>query len=151
MKISFQPSAPTKSEDSPRRRTRDPSLRLKNGCAQDDAVNVWPKIPARSRRVSQRPTTASRKLLQKPHVPLKEQLQIIHAIFQQSQPVDAHAESESRNPLRVVPVVLYKLKHVRIDHAATQHLNPSRLLARTAWIGTALPASAADEAGHIQL
>src|SRR5271165_1829606 len=92
------------------------------------------------------------KLLQEPNIALKEQLNIVHSVLQQRQPVDAHAEGESGNFFRVVSVVLHELEHIRIDHAAAQHFNPSRLLAGTARsIPLALPASAADEAGHIQL
>src|SRR5664279_1738319 len=89
----------------------------------------------------------SSKLLQEPYIPLKEILQIVDAIFQQSEPVHTHPERESRHLLRVIPVVLHKLKHIRIDHPAPQHFNPSTLLARTArgLIRPALPAPTTNE------
>src|SRR6202020_1693199 len=90
-------------------------------------------------------------LPQKPHIPVKEQLNIIHAILQQRDPIRAHAKRESRNFLRVISVILHKLEHVRIDHAASQNLDPSRLLARTARIAPSPSTAAADEAAHIHL
>src|SRR5207244_9629077 len=74
MKSAFSHQSQPKSADSASHEhfSRDPSLRLKNGWAQDEAIDVWPKIPARSRRVSQRLTTVSPKLLQEPYVTLKE-------------------------------------------------------------------------------
>src|ERR1700686_2477934 len=93
----------------------------------------------------------SPKLLQKPYIPLKKQLNIVHPILQQRQPIHAHAKGKSRNLLRVIAVVLHKLKHIRIHHPAPQHFNPSRLLARTAWVRPAPPAASANEAGDIQL
>src|SRR6266567_8598822 len=101
----------------------------------------------------QRLMTVLSKLLQKPHIPLKEILNIIHSILQQRQPVHAHPEGESGNFLRVVPVVLHELKHIRINHPASEHLNPSRLLAWTARsiLRPALPTATTDEAGDIQL
>src|SRR5271168_4425582 len=69
-----------------------------------------------------------RKLLQKPHVPIEEQLQIIHPILQQSDPVRAHAEGKPGDFSRVIPVVLHKLKHVGIHHAASENFDPPSLL-----------------------
>src|SRR5260370_36527312 len=94
----------------------------------ESAIGYWLLALAKSQVKS----FFSPKLLQEPYVPLKEQLNIIHAIFQQREPVHAHAEGESRNFLRVIPVVFHELKHVGIDHATTQHFNPSCLLAGTA-------------------
>src|SRR5579864_3983479 len=99
----------------------------------------------------ERPTTISSKLLQKSHIPLKEQLQIVHAINQHGDSVHAHSESEPGNFLGVVAVMLHELEHVGIDHAAAENFDPSSLLARAARLffrsGATLPASAADEAG----
>src|SRR5260370_11872998 len=91
------------------------------------------------------------KLLQKPHIPLKEQLQIIHSILQQRDPVRAHAKGKSRNLLRVVPVVLHKFKNIGIDHAAAENLNPPGLLARAARIRPSPPAPSAYEARNEHL
>src|SRR5271165_4112119 len=87
-----------------------------------------------------------RPLLQKPYIPVEEQLQIIHSILQQSNPVRAHAKRKSRNFLGVVPVVLHKLKYIRIHHAAPQNLNPPRLFAWAAGIRAAPPTPTANEA-----
>src|SRR5580658_10396417 len=90
-------------------------------------------------------------LLQKPYIPRKEQLQIIHPILQQSNPVRAHTKGKPRNLLRVIAVVLHKLEHIRIDHAASQDLNPSRLLARTAGVFSSFATASADKARNIHL
>src|SRR5580692_3208874 len=94
--------------------------------------------------------SALSKLLQEPHIPLKKILQIIHAILQQRQPVDAHAECKSRNLLRIVAIVLHELEDIRIHHAASEHLDEPRLLTRPTRIRSALPASATDEARHVE-
>src|ERR1700679_1326328 len=96
-------------------------------------------------------STMSRPLLQKPYIPRKEQLQIIHPILQQSNSIRAHTKGKARNLPRVISVVLHKLKHIRIDHATAQNLNPPRLLARTARIAPAPAAPAADKARNIHL
>src|SRR6266404_601469 len=66
------------------------------------------------------------KLLQKPYITLKEQLNIIHTVLQNRNPFHAHAEGKSRNLCRIV---IHKAVHIRIDHAAAQQLNPSAGLA----------------------
>src|ERR1035437_1545790 len=73
---------------------------------------------------SERPTTNDclSKLLQKPHIALEENLNIIHAILQNRNPPPAHAE---RNPRNLRRIVIDKAVHIRIDHAAAQQLNPS--------------------------
>src|SRR6267154_3670601 len=100
-----------------------------------------------------RRTTVLPKLLQESHIPLKEQLQIIHSVHQHGNPVYAHAESEARNFLGIVAIVLHKFEDIGIDHATAKNFNPSRLLARTARaiIISALAASSADEAGDEHL
>src|ERR1700688_4465799 len=95
--------------------------------------------------------SALSKLVQKPHIPLKKQLNIIHPILQQRDPVRAHAKRKSRDLSRVIPIVFHKLKHIRIDHAASQNLNPSRLLARTARIVTSSATAATNKARHKHL
>src|SRR5215469_3234394 len=88
------------------------------------------------------------KLLQKPHVTLKEQLNIIHAVFQDRDAVRAHAEGKSGNLRRIVSVISHELEHVRIDHAASENFYPSSRLAGTARFAPAAPAAAADETTH---
>src|SRR5258708_8339611 len=89
----------------------------------------------------------------KPHTPLKEQINTILSILQQSDPVRAHAKGKPRNFPGVIPVVLHKLEHIRVDHAASKNFNPSRLLARTARsiVRPAPPAAAADKARYVHL
>src|SRR5207247_7455644 len=102
---------------------------------------------------SQRPTTALRKLLQKPDVPLKEQLQIIEAVLQHRNSIYAHSKRKAGNFLLIVAVVLHELEDVRIHHAAPENFNPSGLLARAARrvFMAAFAAPAADEAGDEHL
>src|SRR5258708_39428162 len=66
------------------------------------------------------------KLLQEPHITLKEQLNIIHAVLQNRNPLHAHAEGKSRN---FRGIVIYKPIHIRIDHTAAEQFNPSAGLA----------------------
>src|ERR1700688_1137317 len=99
----------------------------------------------------ERPTTASPKLLQKPHVSLKKQLQIIQPILQHRYAVHAHAEGKAGNFLGIVAVVLHELEDVRIDHAAAEDLNPSGLLTGTAWVSTPSSTPTAYKAGDEHL
>src|SRR4051812_22851259 len=85
------------------------------------------------------------KLLQKPHIPLKEQLQIIEPVLQHGDSIYAHAKGKPGYFFGVVTVVFHKFKDVGIDHAAAENLNPSRLLAWTACVGAALAAASAYE------
>src|SRR3954466_6832411 len=87
------------------------------------------------------------KLLQKPDITLEKQLQIIEAVLQHGDPVHAHAEREAGNFLRVIAVLLHEFKDIWIDHAAAENLDPSRLLAGTAWriIRTAFAAATGYE------
>src|SRR5579864_789864 len=91
------------------------------------------------------------KLLQKSHIPLKEQLQVIEPILQHRYAVHAHAEGEAGYFLGGGGVIHNEIEHVGIDHAAAENFDPSSLLARAARLffrsGATLPASAADEAG----
>jgi len=49
------------------------------------------------------------------------------------------------------PANLFLHVHVRVDHAAAQNLDPSRLLAGTARFAATLSRTAADETGHHHL
>src|SRR5580692_8403596 len=110
-----------------RRSSTVSSTNSRTHCGESLIASIAPA----SRRLCHCPL---RPLPQEPHVPLKEQLQIVHPILQQSNSIRPHAKGESRNSLRVIPVVLHKLKYIRVDHAASQNLNPPRLLARTAGV-----------------
>src|ERR1700740_594994 len=79
----------------------------------------------------QRPTTSLPKLLQKPHVPLEEELNVIHAVLQKRDAVGANAEGEARYLLRVVAIVLHEFEYVGIDHAAAQDFDPAGSFAGT--------------------
>nr|AOO54644.1 phenylalanyl-tRNA synthetase subunit alpha [uncultured bacterium] len=63
-------------------------------------------------------------LLQKLHVVLKEQTQIVHAVTQHGQTLHAHAEGEADVFFAVDADML---KHVRMHHAATADLQPAVL------------------------
>src|ERR1700687_305168 len=65
-------------------------------------------------------------LLQEPHVTLKNQLNIIHAIFQNRNPFYSHPKRESRNVCRVI---IHEAINIGINHAAAEQLNPSAGLA----------------------
>jgi len=88
------------------------------------------------------------KLLQEPDIALKEELQIIQAVFEHGDSIDAHAEGEAGNLLGIIAVVLHKLEDIGIDHATAENFDPSTLLAGTTGLAAALTASAADETGH---
>src|SRR5690242_8477516 len=87
-------------------------------------------------------------LLQKPHVAIKKQLDVVHSVLEDRHPIGSHAEGESRNFLRVVAVVLYELKYIWIHHPAAQDLDPARGLARAAGLAAPHAFAAADEARH---
>src|ERR1017187_1789176 len=98
----------------------------------------------------QRPTTNDclSKLLQEPHIALEEQLNIIHAILQNRNPLHAHAERESRNLRRVV---IDEAVHIRIDHAAAQQLDPSAGLAVAARTAIARTFAVAENATDLHV
>jgi hypothetical protein len=60
----------------------------------------------------------SSKLLQKPNVAVKEQLNVIDPVLEDRDPVRAHSECEAGNFLRVIAVVFHELEHIRVHHAA---------------------------------
>ena len=66
------------------------------------------------------------KLLQEPDIPVEEQLNIVHAILQNRNPLHAHAEGEAADFLRIV---IYEPINIRIHHAAAQQFNPAASLA----------------------
>src|SRR6516225_10281236 len=100
---------------------------------------------------SQKPVADLPKLLQEPHVPLEEQLNVVYTVLQNRDAVGSHAEGEAGDYPRVVAVVLDELEDVGVDHAAAQDLDPAGGLAGAAGFGAALSASAADEATHHHL
>src|SRR5690606_10956005 len=69
------------------------------------------------------PATASGELPEEPQVVVKERAQVVHAVAQHRQPLHAHAEGEAGVALGVDAD---RAQHVRMDHAAAQHLEPAR-------------------------
>src|ERR1035437_8587336 len=97
-----------------------------------------------------RPTTnyCLSKLLQEPHIALKEKLNIIHAVLQNGNPFHAHAEGESRNLRRIV---VHESVHIRIDHAAAEQLDPSAGLAVAARTAVARAFAVAEDATDLHV
>src|SRR5262249_28556112 len=93
-------------------------------------------------------THRSWKLLQKPHIVLKEHLNIINPVLQHRQPVDPDAERKSAHAFRIVSD---KSVHRRIDHPRPKKFNPSRAFAFPARPARRCPAAAAEHARHIEL
>ncbi len=81
------------------------------------------------------------KLTQEAQVVLEEQPQILDAVLQHRDPLDAHAERPARHFLGVVADVA---QHVRVDHARAEDLQPSRLLAQAAAVADAHEAEDVD-------
>ena len=62
---------------------------------------------------------------------------IVNAVFQQRDTLNAHAEREAADFLRIVAA---HLKHARMNHAAAENFEPARLLAHPAAFAAALHA-----------
>src|SRR5881396_3014816 len=78
--------------------------------------------------VIDRPYSAS-KLLQKPHIVLEEQLEIVDVVLQNRVTVDASAESKSGVFLFVI---VHEAVQVRMHHAGAHHFDPACLFAHAA-------------------
>src|SRR5690606_21176836 len=65
---------------------------------------------------------SSGELAQEAHVVVEETAQVVHAVAQHREPLDADAEGEAGVALRVDPDVA---QHAGMDHAAAQHLEPA--------------------------
>src|SRR5690606_20318012 len=91
-------------------------------------------------------------LPQKAHVVLVEHPQVGHAVLEEGNALDPHAEGEALDPLGVVAAVLHEPEHVRVDHARTEDLDPARALADAVARAVGQPAGAlAAEAGDVDL
>src|SRR5437660_1616683 len=99
----------------------------------------------------QRPTTVSPELLQKPDIPMKDQLQIVEVVLQHRNAIYAHSKRKAGDFFGIVTVVLHKLEYVRVNHAAAENFYPSGLLARATRVSPPLAASSANEAGDEHL
>ena len=76
---------------------------------------------ARGRRAEQ---LIRDELSEKPHVIVKKDPDIINAVFQHGDSLNAHAKSKSGDPGRVVADIF---KHGGMDHAGAENLEPSGL------------------------
>src|SRR5215472_290336 len=98
-----------------------------------------------------RPKPVLPELLQKSHIALKEQLQVIEAILQHGDAIGPHPKSKTRDSFRVVTVMFHELEHVRIDHAAAENFYPSCPFTGPARFLSSLPRATANKAGHEHL
>src|SRR5690242_1691620 len=90
----------------------------------------------------------SRELLQEAHVVLEKDLEVIDAVLQHGEAVDAHAEGEAADLLRVV---IDKAVDGRIDHAGAEELDPARAFAfRANASARGIAAAAAENAGDVE-
>src|SRR6266581_7959972 len=78
--------------------------------------------------VIDRPYNAS-KLLQKPHIVLEEQLEIVDVVLQHRVTFDAAAESKTGVFLRVI---VHEGVQIRMHHAGAHYFDPARLFAHAA-------------------
>src|SRR6516162_6478825 len=88
---------------------------------------------------------SSCELLQKPHVALVEQLDLLDLVLQYGDALHTHAEGEAQNLRRVVAVLLHELEHVGIDHSAAQQLDPAAEFALAAAV------AAAEDAAYLHV
>src|SRR5579863_4683361 len=88
------------------------------------------------------------KLLQEPYISVEEQLNIVHAIFQNCDAFNAHAEGEAADFFRIV---IHEPINIGIDHAATQQLNPATCLAVAASTAVAISAASAKNAADLHI
>ena len=74
------------------------------------------------------------KLTEETYIVLGEHAEVLDLILQVSYTLHAHTESESGVLLRIYAT---GLKHVGIDHSATEDFNPSGVLAERATLASA--------------
>src|SRR4030095_10890551 len=84
----------------------------------------------------------SGELPQEAQVVVEKQTDVVDAVLEDRDPVDAHAEGPAGDLFRVVAAVA---QHLGMDHARAQDLQPPRLLAHPT------PRAAAQEAQHVHL
>src|SRR5713226_2022235 len=101
-----------------------------------------PRIPSASCR------RFSWELAQEAHVVLEKDLNIVDAVFQHGQAVDADAEGEAADFLRVV---IHEAVDGGIDHAGAEELDPGRAFAlRTSSPTGGRTGSSAERAGDVK-
>src|ERR1041385_84225 len=93
----------------------------------------------------------SRELLQEAHVAVEEQLDIVNTVLEHGDALDAHAECEAGNLLRVVAIVFMELEDFRVHHAAAKQLDPATCFAQTARLITDFARSATLEATDLDV
>src|SRR5713226_2690906 len=87
-------------------------------------------------------------MAQEAHVVLEKDLNIVDAVFQHGQAVDADAEGEAADFFRVV---IHKAVDGRIDHAGAEELDPGRAFALRASFPTGgCAGSSAERAGDFK-
>src|SRR3954468_17234417 len=107
-------------------------VRLSASCR---SVAVSPGRYARSQVLSMFTRTApSCELLQKPHIPREQQADVADAVLHHRDAVQAHAEGEAGDLIRVVGGLLfpYEAEDRGVHHAAAEQFNPAGVLALAA-------------------
>src|SRR5260221_6847941 len=88
------------------------------------------------------------KLTQETHVVLKQSLDVVNAVCQHGQAIDAHAEGEAADSLRVV---VHEAVHSGVHHARAEKLDPARALALGTISAGSRAAPSTENAGDIEL
>src|ERR1700684_2568958 len=88
------------------------------------------------------------KLLQKPHISVEEQLNIVNAVFQNRDALNPHAEGE---PTNFFGIVINESINIRIHHAASQQLNPAAGLAVATGTPITVSAASAKDAANLHI
>src|SRR5215831_2748568 len=102
----------------------------------------------RSSKADGRGPRSSRKLAEEAHVALKKELNIVDAVFQHGEAVDAEAEGKAADFFRVV---VDEAVDRRVDHARAKELDPSRALALAAHAaGLGVAGAAAKDARSVE-
>src|SRR5258708_12150858 len=88
------------------------------------------------------------KLTQETHVVLKKYLDVVNAVFQHGQAIDAHAEGEAADSLRVV---VHEAVNSGVHHAPAEKLDPAPALALGTIPAGARPPPSTDTPRHLHL
>src|SRR3954447_11881604 len=94
---------------------------------------------------------SSSELVQEPDVVLVEHPQVGHAVLEERDPLDPHAEREALDALGVVAVLAHVAEHVRVHHPGAEDLDPARALAQRAARAVLHEAVVAVEARDVDL
>src|SRR5947207_2710155 len=77
-------------------------------------------------------------LFQKPHIVLKEEAYVVELVYAGAGTIDPETESEAGE---FFGIYLHGAQNIRVDHARTTELNPSRPLANTATLAATVEAA----------